>query len=166
MYVSDSSQRIQNNQGRVSFPAKWELNNIGREHSLLTTKPIFKSYCKELIENEIAKKEEYYKIFDISEPVTLESFVNNDNKYPGGRKIKNMKNFYTCRNTVPVNEFFEKCKSFNIRVEYFENNVLQTFIRTIKNNDDILHTEAEIQNLKNIVENYTGPWIKIENLEY
>lgn len=123
---ADSSIRNQD----MSYNYHWCINNICCS-GLIAGIQNFKEKAEELYRKEIRKLEEFQKNYDTDDntPCGPESYTYYGNSYPGGRKMKHMKAFYSVKKTIPMQEFLQKPENhFCINLSVYDPKTFQTLV--------------------------------------
>lgn len=141
--------------GHYFHPKSWFINTFSSNYGVLIDKQEFNKLVKESYESEMNALMEFRdKYSPTEEEPNDESYSYYGTIYPGGRKMKHMRYFYSTKHTIPAKEFLSK-NTFYIRISVFNPTNFETIESKsfmIKTVDDIIYAEEyfEILKAKNI----------------
>lgn len=88
-------------------PTYWAIMESGTD-DLFVKRDVWEKTAKEAYDDQVAKLTEYYKEFHPGTSVSPESENYYGTSYLGGKKLKNMRSFFSVRRAMPFEEFHRK----------------------------------------------------------
>lgn len=141
--------------GYEYHPASWCVLNLVSE-SLFPKKEDWQKAQKKLYADEIERlnkfnkeQAEWYGLPQENE-ATAESYCYSGNTFPGGGKVKNMRAFFSARNTIPAERFLEEYKGVCVSLEPLKPDSWEGYERIevqITSEEEIERTESEYRRL-------------------
>lgn len=121
----------------------------------LTNKGHVREYIKSFIEHELECQNDFIKKYESWKPLhneksILEEDTYGGSRFPGGRKVKNMKSFLSVSRCVDIDDWVRENGDFILRLTIYEENSckkLHEVSFNIWGKDDILRAEEEFINL-------------------
>lgn len=114
-------------------PKNWCIVNIGNDplnKSILMKKDKFVADAKELIADAIEQAEDFRKRhLPHSMPEGIDAECYDGTRYPGGRRIRNMKAFLSAKRTTNMQEWLDN-NSFHIKIQVYDKKTYET-IKTL-----------------------------------
>lgn len=137
-------------------PRSWCIHTMNAKKGILIDKQEFKRLAEEAYNQEMNSLREYRKKYvpEKGEP-DGDSYCYYGTVYPAGRRMKDMKSFYSVRRTIPAEEFLATNR-FSINISLYDSSTFET-LKTetihIKTVYDLVYAENVYEDMFN---NKTG----------